>query len=566
MKNNILLLILILLLVVNAVFWGSQKEGFHVDEMFSYEQVGNTEYPKPEYDRPNEPCMNTWHSRDYYEDYLVIDSQEAFDISAFYQSASKNGAHPPLYLTVLGMFISVVSQNRFTKWSGIGLNIIFYIFTLIVIYDLAKRIFRKEKLAFFAVFLSGISVGIVSTIVFVRVYMILTFFTISFVGVHARMLERKQRMISSIAVRISLYVNVAIIFIAGSLSQYYFLVFAFLFCLAYWFFLLVSRETRMLLEYTLVMVGSLCIYIYLWPTVVRDLLSGDRGIEAFRNFKGAESRYATEAIHYLQEVDLQITAGFFSAFLISVLIIITAITIRKKVKSIQFDGADGVCVEYSFAHKKVNMNETEQKLIPLKWIIILLILFSVICYVLLIAKVAPTLMGEPYKTTRYIVCVYPLAVILQMFFVTEVFLRWFKGKVYGKIVWPVLIMMVLAGYFVSGVKYLYPETLEQQKFLSSYSTNRAIYITEWNYEGSNLNVYFTYHEAVYQTNASGIVNISEAFADLDEKEIIIYISEFSEDPQKVLQGIYNELHPGKCQYLFTTTGSNRAYVYLMELG
>ena len=53
MKNNVLLLFTIALLVGNIVFWGSQKEGYHVDEMFSYEQVGNTEYPKPTYNRPD---------------------------------------------------------------------------------------------------------------------------------------------------------------------------------------------------------------------------------------------------------------------------------------------------------------------------------------------------------------------------------------------------------------------------------------------------------------------------------------------------------------------------------
>ena len=125
MKTKIEVVMIILLLTGNVCFWASQKEGFHVDEMFSYEQVGNTEYPKPEYDRPDEPCMNHWHDRAYYEDYLTISSSEAFNVTAFYRSASRNTAHPPLYLTVLGMVISAVSCDYFTKWSGLSLNIFF---------------------------------------------------------------------------------------------------------------------------------------------------------------------------------------------------------------------------------------------------------------------------------------------------------------------------------------------------------------------------------------------------------------------------------------------------------
>ena len=34
---------------------------------------------------PGEPSLNTWRSREYYSDYLVINSKEAFKITGFLQ-------------------------------------------------------------------------------------------------------------------------------------------------------------------------------------------------------------------------------------------------------------------------------------------------------------------------------------------------------------------------------------------------------------------------------------------------------------------------------------------------
>ena len=127
MKRMLTITLIVLLLLGNLIYWGSRKEGFHIDEMFSYEQVGNTKYPRLHHNRPDEPYLNNWHDRSYYEDYLTINTDSVFDIVGFYQSARKNGAHPPLYLTTLGMAISAISPNHFTKWSGIALNIFLYI-------------------------------------------------------------------------------------------------------------------------------------------------------------------------------------------------------------------------------------------------------------------------------------------------------------------------------------------------------------------------------------------------------------------------------------------------------
>ena len=563
MKRYFSLVLIILLLVGNVIYWGYQKEGFHVDEMFSYEQIGNTEYPKPHYDRPDEPCMNTWHSREYYEDYLTVSDGEAFDIAAFYNSASMNGAHPPLYLMLLGMTVSAVSPNRFTKWSGMTLNILLYVLSLLIIYDLAKRVLKKENLALLIVFLTGICVGIVSIAIFIRPYMLLTFFTVAFADIHISMLVKQLR--DSGGKRILYYVVVGLIFIGGALSQYYFLVFAFFICLGYWIILLLTKEIRLLLEYSLLLVVSLCAYIYLYPKALRDLFSGERGVEAVSNFMGAEQRYATEFVHYLRELDLQTTGGFFTLIILAVIVAFIIRKIKKYSPSFMLDGKEGIYIKFTVTGKPPVSAGVKTTMIHIEWIIVGLLLFTVISYVAIISKVAPTLPGEPYKTTRYIACIYPCVVLLFVFLIEKVFLRFYKARIWRRIIWLVMILMVLAGYLTCGVKYIFPGTQAQLKRLSSFSKDRAVLVTERTYHSSNLNVYFTKHDAVYQTDFFGLSQISKAFEEGNDNEIIVYISEETENAQQVLNIIMQELKAKSCAYLFLTTGSNRSDVYVIKL-
>ena len=554
----------IILTVSNVIFWASQKEGFHVDEMFSYEQVGNTEYSKPEFDRPEEPCLNFWHSRAYYEDFLKISGDELFNISGFYESAYKNGAHPPLYLVLLGMVISLVSPDHFSKWSGIVLNIVFFILTLLTLYDLAKRVFGKKKTACLAVLLSGLSVGVVSIAVFIRVYMMLTFFTVAWVDLHIRMMECEQKLIETPKKRVLCYIQLALTFIFGSLSHYYFLIFAFFVSFWYWIILLIVKERRLLIEFTLVLLGSFTVFLLLCPKVLNDLFLGVRGVEAINNFWETESGYAQEVVHYFREIDKQTTGGFFAFLVLAALFVFFVKQMKALSLSLRLGKTDHIQIRYSCPRKAAVPEETREISIPMEWVMVLLIAISSICYVLLIAKIAPTLYGEPLKTTRYIACVFPCAVILVVFCIDRVLLRLFPFQVLRKIAWPLLVLMVSAGYLTSGVMYLYPGTQEQLEQLSLYSVDRAVMVTEAPYNISNLNVYFTIHKATYQTNQAGLSDISATFADIPDEEIVVYISIETEDTTVVLSTLLHQINVKECRYLFQTTGSNQTDVYLLK--
>ena len=121
----------VLVLMFGLVYhYARQKSVFHLDDSFSYHFVCRTDYPRVDKDRPNQPFLDTWHDASYYLDYFIVDETEAFDIRGVVSSITGD-QHPPLYYILLELIISLFSVNRFTKWTGLGLNIALYILHLI---------------------------------------------------------------------------------------------------------------------------------------------------------------------------------------------------------------------------------------------------------------------------------------------------------------------------------------------------------------------------------------------------------------------------------------------------
>lgn len=571
MKERVLsaaiLAVIVLLLTGNAVFWASEKEGFHVDEMFSYEQIGNTEYSKPEFDRPDEPCLNTWHDREYYEDYLNISDDEAADMSSFYRSASRNTAHPPMYLTLFGIYTSVFFRNDFTKWSGITFNIIFYILTLIVLYDLAMQLLKNRKLAMLTVFFYGASSGAVSTVVFVRVYMMLTFFTVLFADVNMHLLKRMTDEKMTFRKRITLYAATAFLLMLGALSQYYFIVFAFFMCLCVWLVLLAAKRFRLLAEYTVTCVAGLIVYICVWPKIFRDLFSGDRGTEAISNLRSSKDSFIVHAAHYISEIDRELTGGM-GVYILLAAVLMTAIPlIRKRAPRVKMRSDSGFEFGYKVSAKgSATLDDGYRNtVINTDWMMFILLAVSTLLSFLMISKIAPVLLFDTFKAVRYIINLLPLLAVVIVFLADKILSGFYKDKRIKLTVWAALAALGAVSCFNSEVDHLYKGADEQLKTLEAYSDDRAVFISDYDYFVSNMNVYFTKSKAVYQTNKYNISTLGDAFEGLDEKELIVYISNDLKEPEAAFTQLKEELGCENSRYLFKTVGRHTADVYLISL-
>lgn len=100
--------------------------------------------------------------------------------------------------------------------------------------------------------------------------------------------------------------------------------------------------------------------------------------------------------------------------------------------------------------------------------------------------------------------------------------------------------------------------------LSLYDNDRAVFVAETDFLVSGLNVYLVNHESVYQTNYSGIQNISDALEGYENDTLVLYISE-EENAQEVIDILSRDLDATGCRHLFKTAGDASSDVFVMKL-
>ena len=127
-KNNKLIIIafivIIVLQIIAIVYATSQREYYHIDEIYSY---GLMHY-KRAFIYENEDFINNWHNSEYFKDYIEINDSEKYDFSAVYNNQAED-VHPPIYYLLLRIACSF-NINIFSIWPGTILNIILFIYVI----------------------------------------------------------------------------------------------------------------------------------------------------------------------------------------------------------------------------------------------------------------------------------------------------------------------------------------------------------------------------------------------------------------------------------------------------
>ena len=160
------LIIILLLQSLFFVFWGEQKSYLHMDEAYS---LGLANYDRVEI-QANEDFYDIWHSSDYYEDYLSLQEDEKTDFRPVYEN-QKNDVHPPLYYLLLRIAM-FWDGGHYSKWPGLIINIVLYLFITVFMYLIGKRLFRgqthAEAKALIVAFLSAVTMSSLTNMLYIR--------------------------------------------------------------------------------------------------------------------------------------------------------------------------------------------------------------------------------------------------------------------------------------------------------------------------------------------------------------------------------------------------------------
>lgn len=498
-QNKIPLLLLAIVLLVHVAFI-SCKEGYHMDELLSFElsnaefnpwivptqpqgrlakfvqeeidgesftqTVGNfvdvvkdviinrgssklLTYKADVYEEP------VWIDRETFEAYTTTGQRDSFNFLSVYFNV-KDDNHPPVHFMLLHL-VSSLFPGRISVWMGCLINLFSLLGICICIWKGGLLLEKhqvvpagKGKLwGACAILLYGLSTGAIATTLLIRMYGVMTFFCIVTFYIHVKKwlegnFERKNKGLIAITV-------------LGFLTQYFFLFYCIILAAVTVGLLMLNKRKKETAVYIRTMILAAVIGVCIFPFSISDVLSSGRGVEALQNLGGGLADFVER---------LRIFGGFvlqrsFSFKVLGLIILV-------------------VCIGY-FIYLCVS------KKLTYKWLATMFLL-PPLGYFLLAAKVSPMYVD------RYVMAVFPFVLMMLSAVLVKLADR-FKGM---GVYMCIAVSLLLGGSAVVSYdgEYLYKGYEEQLEMAQEYQNLPCICLYEGDGFYDNLQEFMCYKETL----------------------------------------------------------------------
>ncbi len=512
------MIIVLIIQLAMMIHFGNKKQGFHVDEMFTYSSANKKDYYK---NGRLKPEFNIWKKGSDIATYITIEDDEIFNFSIAYNN-HKIGVHPPLHFFIINATSSFI-PGKFSKWTGLIPNIIFSLLITIILYKLLYGISKNRALAIIYSFMYAFSIGTMTSVMYIRMYTLLSLFCISLAYLHVKLFNE----ILSKSIKKKTFILLYLCTIGGILTHHYFLIFCFFLCGIFFIFLLIRKNKKDITYYLIAEFGGLLTSVAIFPYLIKHIFGGkSRGGEAFQNFSSLPN-YLEKLFSVFDITSGDILGGFLYLFLLTIIFSFLVIKFIKFSKiensSLTFDLQRFLKIKVSF--------ET---------IIVCIFAFISIMYLVVVARVSPYV-----KEARYFMCIYPLCILVVVYLFYKVVLSLSKKITTTSIISIVFfIFMTIISYKMENVGYSFEYYSPRYLILSEYTQYPLIVLDErWGIAEVNILEYPQY-ENVYMTRRDDLYKLLENGNDVNlDDGFLLYVTErdLTEDDIKALfseNGIY----------------------------
>lgn len=265
-KKHFFLGIIFFINLFFAIYFCNQKKAWYADEGLTYVHSNSLS--------PFSSAENLPH--DCSERYKILTSHftartdHRFEYKQIWENLL---THPPLYYILIHT-ISSFFPDVFSKWFGLSLNLIFFITTQFLLYSLGLHVFKDRYKSLLPVIFYGFSVPAVSTLAYIRAYMLLTMFTVLMFLIFLKYIETvKIHPETSYAMLWQIF----LVLIAGGLTHYYFFVTSFCACAFVCFFLLYHKKLLSLSAFAGTALSAVAGCFLIFRPMTSHILNSERG-------------------------------------------------------------------------------------------------------------------------------------------------------------------------------------------------------------------------------------------------------------------------------------------------
>ncbi len=433
-RNRWQLAVLVLVLLVQCNYI-SEKQGYHMDELLTFE-LANAEYNP--WIVPTQPVgrlakfmqqeiygdsmgetlqniKNTvadvlrnrgnskllsyqadvyeepvWITRDQFHEYITVGDRDAFNYLSVYFNV-KDDNHPPLYFMLVHT-LSSVFRGRISPWMGCVFNLAAVLGCCVIMFALGRLLaacrFVEERTGelwgLCGALLYGCSPGAIATTLFIRMYGILTFLCMLTLYLHLqKWLGPRNRTGKDFAKNNKLLILVTAM---GFWTQYFFLFYCLLLALVTAVTLFRGGRKKETFCYIRSMVIAAVVGVGIYPFGVKHILTSGRGVEAIGNLLSGLTGYGERLFSFGRILLLRVLGQKpLGLAAIGLLVMIGVILlVRRKTRE-------------SRSVRAAEQDKKDRR--KLLW----MLAFPPVGYFLLAAKMSP------YMVDRYIMPVFPFA-------------------------------------------------------------------------------------------------------------------------------------------------------------
>lgn len=448
-------LLFILAMQTAVILWfGSQKQGYFIDEIYSFGLSNG--YYKPFITSYGDEIFDQWAGRAVIDDYMTVQEGERFAYGSVVYNQSQD-VHPPVFYLLLHT-VSSFFPGIYSKWFGIAINLACFLLSCVFLWLSARRILKSQWLALIPVVIWGFSAGAVSYTIYIRMYMVMTLFTVLSVYFHEKMVRLHQRPKELVMLYFAT--------ICGILTQYYFVIFAFFLSAAYCLWKMLKKAWKEAFIYGAVMFGSVGSAVLLFPACITQLTRPDEVVaQETRKNIGNLNTFVTNLKSYGYGIHSDFLSGLYLAAFF--LVFLAAVAVLCAVFYRAYSKENGKREEDRCGRKE---REHDDPAVAAMGVLS----FGWIGAVLTISAVAVV------PSPRYICSLYPLMVLTGV---------WILRRLWGELL--VAADVCLAGiailflglsvlsYQRGFVQYLYPDEPARLAVAEQYDDTPCLYVTNY---------------------------------------------------------------------------------------
>ena len=399
-RKKEILIISIILVIQTIIFTivGINKEYIHMDEAYS---LGLANYDKVEI-QESEDFYNQWHTGEYYEDYLAVQEKDIGQYKQVYEN-QKNDVHPPVYYLLLRIAMGF-NINNYSKWPGIILNMIIYIFITVFMYLILKKLFASQKYnkekALILSFVSSITMASLTNVIYIRMYALSALNILITTYLHMKLIDSEK-------IKLKLLVAIGIAALIGSLTHYYYLFYLAMLYVTFVIKYIKEKKYKDLIYYTITMCIAGALSLIIFPYSIQHMFFGYRG-------QGVISKLTNvpEFVKSIADYLAKVNKYAFNNLMTVIILAIAGFTIYKLIQK-----------EKIMKEKNKYINH---------------ILYSMLFYFVLVA------VASPWIELRYVMPVCTPIFIITIYYLGELLYDIFKEKTSNTIMIVFLVAILIS--------------------------------------------------------------------------------------------------------------------------